>query len=369
MNSSRESWALEYADYEIEYRDGICFTELEEDLKDMLACQLCCPRHQKGKPNLDDLKAMFDGAYPRCEKVELPYVCRCPCRSNARVICENNVGEYEHLVSMINDAPFKIRLKNEFMRLGKEKKAEFYDRELPYVIYHRSNMICNGVATDRYGYLVRYNDKVYDLIIHSGHEWTLEEAAIVERETLYTTFDGQERRVLKYVDFKVDSFDEKKLAGYFGSDHLYYRRELEQMLSCDSCCARHQIKKPCLTDLDNLFDGIYEDGPGDDCECDCNCRSSARQLCWNNVAKYNMLKGLMNFEIKTTRKNDYVLDNNVPYLIYNEYDDSAPDDVSNWVMYFDILIRINGVVYDIQVCHSSDEKNGTLKLVRAAMVE
>ena len=48
-------------------------------------------------------------------------------------------------------------------------------------------------------------------------------------------------RVLKYVDFKVDPIDDKNL-GYFGSGHLYYRRQLEQMLSCDSCCERHQIK-------------------------------------------------------------------------------------------------------------------------------
>ena len=67
--NSRESWALENADYEIEYRDGICFTELENDLKDMLACQLCCPRHQNKKPNVADLKSMLNGAYPRCEKV------------------------------------------------------------------------------------------------------------------------------------------------------------------------------------------------------------------------------------------------------------------------------------------------------------
>lgn len=384
--NSRESWALENADYEIEYRDGICFTELENDLKDMLACQLCCPRHQNKKPNVDDLKSMFNGAYPRCEKVELPYICHCPCRSNARVICENNVGEYEHLVSMINDAPFKIHVKNEFMNSGKDKKTEFYERELPYVIYHHGIMYNNEIDTDRYGYLVRHDDKIYDLIIHRGHKihcchgtddditWTLEEAAIIENEKIYTTFDDQERRVLRYVDFKVDQINKKNL-GYFGSDHLDYRRELEQMLTCDSCCERHQMKKPCLADFDNSFDGEYENESGRqidyDCECDCNCRSNARQLCRNNFSKYNIIKDLIreaDFEIGSGIKSESgfderkkpFYDHNMPYFIYDERDDSCCDikgEVTKWEMLFDILIRIDDVVYDIQVCHSSYDED------------
>jgi hypothetical protein len=287
-----------------------------------------------------------------------------------------NSREYEHLVSMINDAPFKIRVKNEFMNSGKDKKAEFYQSELPYVIYHRGIMYSNQIETDRYGYFVRHDDKVYDLIVHRSRgnydhiTWTLEEAAIVEKEKLYTTFDGQERRALRYVDFKVSSTG-KQTQGYFGSDHLYYRRELEQMLTCDSCCERHQMKKPCLADFDNLFDGEYENGSGHeidyDCECDCNCRSNARQLCRNNVSKYNMIKDLIreaDFEIGSEsgfdeRKKPFY-DDNLPYFIYDERDDSSRDikgEVTKWEMLFDILIRIDDVVYDIQVCHSSYDED------------
>jgi hypothetical protein len=283
---------------------------------------------------------------------------------------------------MIKEAPFKIRVTNEFMNSGKDKKAEFYERELPYVIYHRGIMYNNEIETDRYGYLVRHDDKVYDLIIHRGHiihschstdddiTWTLEEAAIVEKEKLYTTFDGQERHALRYVDFKVEPID-KKTRGYFGSDHLYYRRELEQMLTCDSCCERHQMKKPCLSAFDNLFDGIYENGSGReidyDCECDCNCRSNARQLCRNNVSQYNMLKEVVldaDFEIGSESGSDErkkpFYDYNLPYFIYDERDDSCRDikgEVTKWEMLFDILIRIDDVVYDIQVCHSSYDED------------
>lgn len=179
-------------------------------------------------------------------------------------------------------------------------------------------------------------------------------------------------RVLKYVDFKVDPIDDKNL-GYFGSGHLYYRRQLEQMLSCDSCCERHQIKKPCLADFDYCRFCEYENGSGSkiDYDCDCNCRSNARQLSRNNVSKYNMIKDLIreaDFEIGSGIKSESGLDerkkpfydDNLPYFIYDERDDSSRDikgEVTKWEMLFDILIRIDDVVYDIQVCHSSYDED------------
>ena len=353
-------WALDYADYEIEYRDGVCFTELEKDLKDMLSCQLCCPRHQRNKPNLDDLKLMFNGAYPKHEKDVLPYVCNCPCRSNARIICENNAGEYENLISMINETSLIIRAKNEFMNAGKEKKNEFYERELPYVIYFHTSMDDDDAQIHRYGYLVRYGDYVYDLIVrrylqHDDDYWTLENVAIVDKEEYYNTFDGDKRRILKYVDYSEDILDDKK---YFsGFDQLFYRKELEQLNTC-KCCQRHQIKKPSLNDFDAMFNGEYETGSerliNYDCECDCKCRSNARHICRNNVKTYNMLKELIlnasfeilpyiNEELEDAKKT--LRDFNLHYLSY--YVDYAIKDGDIDEHY--ILIRIDGDIYDIRV--------------------
>lgn len=345
-----------------DYREGICFTQLEKDLKNVPKCHIL---------ETPDLKDMWDGSGNNCD---------CTSCQDVRTLCYNNISEYGYLVEIIKDTPYKIRVQNEWLCCGQKEKKDFRDRELPYIVYFRDNY----ENTDIYGYFIRFEGKVYDLIVHHQRgnsmvkdddgivsydegEWIPKRLAIVEEEEYYTTFTGEQRRVLKYVDYqKVWNLE----SDYFGFDNEFYRLELEQMLSC-KCCERHQVRKPSLADFDRMFDGIYE--PGDDryidydVECACNCRANARLYCRNNVAKYKKLQDLISFapfEIKV----DSELDTSISkekfytlYLPYFNYDidmdikmDTSDDDLENCTMYYKFLVRFNDKIYDIEICHKDE---------------
>ena len=344
-----------------DYREGICFSQLEKDLLSLPKC------HIRETPNLKD---MWDGSGNDCE---------CPTCQDVRTLCHNNVSEYGYLVEIIKDTTYKIRVKNEWLFCGQKEKKEFRDRELPYVVYFRDNY----EQTDIYGYLIRFEGKVYDLIVHHQRgnsmvkdddgivsydegEWIPKRLAIVEEEEYYTTFTGEQRRVLKYVDYTESNED------YFRFDWVFYRLELEQMLSC-KCCERHQVRKPSLVDFDRMFNGIYE--PGDDqyidydMECACHCRSNARRYCYANEAKYTKLQNLIlfaPFEIKVdselvpsiSKEQFYKM--NLPYFKYDmdmDMDikmDTRDDDLENCTMYYKFLVRFNDNIYDIEVCHKDE---------------
>jgi len=192
--------------------------------------------------------------------------------------------------------------------------------------------------------------------------------------------NGLGERVLKpkCMSYEIEKMGEKHY--YFGNDYNWHVREMKDVLACDSCCDRHQTKKPSLDDLNlpNMFNGIYE--PGDnrkidfDVECNCNCRYNARTLCFNNHKKYNMLKDLALrkdnvFEIKRLSEMDSefnkikkpIYEDKIPYHQYYEYHETDYDidngTVTLWEIVYCFLIRINDKVYDIHVRHSSYDKD------------
>lgn len=166
---------------------------------------------------------------------------------------------------------------------------------------------------------------------------------------------------VKYINWNVEIMNDKHY--YFGFDFTFYRSHFMKNLVC-SCCERHQKNKPSLADFDNMFDGIYDcEKTVRDVKCGCFCRQNSRTLCHNNAKKYKMLKDLIlnaQFEIKRNTQFDECkqpfYDKNMPYFIYNEYDDTECDirgDVIKWEIIYCVLVRIDDVVYDIQLRHSS----------------
>tara|TARA_B100001173_G_scaffold311916_1_gene330844 strand:+ start:3517 stop:4551 length:1035 start_codon:yes stop_codon:yes gene_type:complete len=203
-------------------------------------------------------------------------------------------------------------------------------------------------------------------------------ATETDKDKYYVNGFGEIKLKPKFISYEIEMMGEKHY--YFGNDYYWYVREMKDVLACDSCCDRHQTKKPSLDDLNlpNMFNGIYE--PGDnrkidfDLECNCNCRHNARMLCFNNNKKYNMLKDLALrkdnvFEIKRLSEMDSgfneikkpIYEDKIPYHQYDEYHETDYDMVDGtvtlWEIVYCFLIRINDKVYDIHVRHSSYDED------------
>ena len=178
----------------------------------------------------------------------------------------------------------------------------------------------------------------------------------------------------KFVSYDIELMNDAHY--YFGSCFTTYELEMKHVLACDSCCERHQKNKPSLTDLNlpNMFHGIYEQGDNReidfDVECGCMCRHNARVLCFNNHKKYNMIKDLIRAEntIEIKKKSEIhdfntqpFYEKNLPYYLYDEMietpDRDINGDVEVWEITYKYLIRIDGHVYDVHVCHSSFEES------------
>ena len=205
-------------------------------------------------------------------------------------------------------------------------------------------------------------------------ETTTTTAAAAAEDQYYVNRYGARELKPKFVSYDIELMNDAHY--YFGTCFTTYELEMKDVLACDSCCERHQKNKPSLTDLNlpNMFNGIYKQG--DNCEidfdveCGCMCRHNARAICFNNHKKYNMLKDLVRGENtiemkKKSKIHDFntqpFYERNMPYYKYH-HDMEAPErdingDAEVCDMYYKYLIRIDGHVYDVHVCHSSFEES------------
>ena len=198
--------------------------------------------------------------------------------------------------------------------------------------------------------------------------------ATAAEDQYYVNGFGERKLKPKFVKYEIELMNDAHY--YFGSCFTTYEMEMKDVLACDSCCERHQKNKPSLTDLNlpNMFNGIYEQGENRridfDVECGCNCRHNARAICFNNHKKYNMLKDLIRGEntIEIKKKSEIrdlfqkpFYEKNLPYYLYDENIETPERDINGdvevWEITYKYLIRIDGHVYDVQVCHSSFEES------------